>query len=64
MITTFKDREVEIDGLDIPSGGPDYWCDAFIESAYYTDTLVELTDDEKEELFAEQGYELVVEYMY
>jgi hypothetical protein len=67
MKANFKNREIvdiEIEGIDLKDY-PDF-CDAFISSAAWLDTLELLSDEELDELNEDSSlvYELTIDSIY
>lgn len=58
-------KSIKIISMYIPAGGHDYWCDAYIEEAEYSDGTL-LTDTELDELNNDSDYvfECVENYIY
>lgn len=60
MKTTFNSRPVEISDINHDSKDS---CDSFIESAYYIDTEIDLTDEELDEL-TDENRDIITEDWY
>jgi len=63
---TFKNRPIsyELDGIKLDDAHD--FADAFVRSAQYEDTLVDLNDDELDELNEDSNliYEMVQDFIY